>query len=181
MKFLLRSAKVHHILRWLSNAFWSHIPFRGIRHTWWRQYIKLGKSSNIMMGFRVRALKNIEIGNITNINPRCMFDGRGGLVKIGNYVDISPEVYIWTLQHDPQDSDFITKGGGVTIEDYVWIGSRVTILPNVTIGEGAVVATGAVVTKDIPKFAIVGGIPAKIIGQRNPNQNPRRPYRPYFL
>lgn len=181
MRFLLKYSRIHHILRWFSNVFWSHIPFRCIRHSWWRQFIKLGKHSNIMMGFRVRALINVEIGNTTNINPWCMFDSRGGKISIGDNVDIAPEVNIWTLEHDPNDADFATKGGPVTIEDFVWIGSRATILPKVTIGKGAVVATGAVVAKDVAPWTIVGGVPAKKIGERNPNQKQRKPYKPFLL
>lgn len=134
-----------------------------------------------MMGFQVRKLSDIRIGHTTNINPNCMFDSRGGQIIIGNYVDIAPEVNIWTLEHDPQDPDFKTKGGPVYIGNFAWIGNRVTILPEVTIGEGAVVATGAVVTKDVEPWTIVGGVPAKVIGTRNKNQNPRKPYKPFLL
>ena len=133
------------------------------------------------MGFKVRKLSDIKIGNTTNINPNCMFDSRGGGVEIGDYVDIAPEVNIWTLEHDPQDPDFATKGGRVIIGHYVWIGNRATILPNTTIGEGAVIATGAVVTKDVEAWTIVAGIPARPIGIRNKNQNPREPYKPFLL
>ena len=70
-----------------------------------------------MMGFKVRKLSDIKIGHTTNINPNCMFDSRGGEIQIGDYVDIAPEVNIWTLEHDPQDPDFATKGGGVIIGD----------------------------------------------------------------
>ena len=134
-----------------------------------------------MMGFKLRKLSNIEIGHTTNINPDCMFDGRGGKIIIGDYVDVAPEVNIWTLEHDPQDPDFTTKGGSVKIGKFVWIANRVTILPNVTVGEGAVIASGAVVTKDIAPWTIVGGIPAKKIGTRNPQQNPRHPYKPFLM
>jgi acetyltransferase-like isoleucine patch superfamily enzyme len=175
------SSKVRHFYRWLSNSFIGKLPFRWIRHKWFRAFIKIGNNSNIMMGFKVRKLSGIYIGNITNVNPNCMFDSRGGEIKIGDNVDIAPEVNIWTLEHNPQDPNFATKGGKVTIEDYVWIGNRATILPNVTIGTGAVVATGAVVTKDILPWTIVGGVPAKKIGDRNPKQNPRKPYKPFLL
>lgn len=180
-KIINRSSKVRHSLRWLSNAFFGKMPINFIRHGWLRRFIKIGKHSNIMTGFRVRKLEGIEVGNITNINPDCMFDSRGGKIKIGNNVDIAPEVNIWTLEHDPQDPDFATKGGSVIIEDFVWIGNRATILPNVIIGEGAVIATGAVVTKDISPWTIVGGVPAKKIGERNPAQNQRKPYKPFLL
>lgn len=71
------------------------------------------------------------------------------------------------MEHDPNSNTHAARWGNVYIEDHVWIASRVTILPNVRIGRGAVIAAGAVVTKDIPPLAIAGGVPAKIIGTRN--------------
>lgn len=148
---------------------------------WYRFYFEVGSDATIMLGFCVRSMSRINIGSTTNINQRCMFDSRGGMITIGDNVDIAPEVNIWTLEHDPQDSNFATKGGPVVVSNFVWIGSRVSILPNVTIGEGAVVATGAVVTKSVAPWTIVGGIPAKKIGERNREQNPRKPYNPILL
>ncbi len=75
-------------------------------------------------------------------------------------------VWIWTMEHDPQDPYYRGTGGPVNIHDYAWISCRVVILPDVTIGKGAVVAAGAVVTKDVAPYAIVGGVPAKTIGKR---------------
>jgi maltose O-acetyltransferase len=75
-------------------------------------------------------------------------------------------VAIWTWQHDYRHPLFHAFGGPVVIGDRAWLSFRTTILPNVTIGEGAVVAAGAVVTCDVPPFAVVGGIPARIIGHR---------------
>lgn len=94
-----------------------------------------------------------------------MLDGRGTL-KIGDNVDIAQEVNIWTEDHDYNSPSFKSQVKPVFIEDYVWIATRATILPGVTIGKGAVVACGAVVTKDVPPLAIVAGVPAKIIGYR---------------
>lgn len=133
------------------------------------------------MGFRVRKMDGLFVGKTTNINPGCMMDTRGGSITIGDFVDIAPEVNIWTLEHALNDSDFISTGGSVVIEDFVWIANRAILLPGVTIGKGAVVASGAVVTKDVPPWAIVGGVPAKIIGARNPEQNFRKPYNPFLL
>jgi maltose O-acetyltransferase len=126
-------------------------------------------------------MDGIQIGHTSNINPDCMFDSRGGKIIIGNYVDIAPEVNIWTLEHDLQNPDFVSTGGNVEIRDFAWVANRAIILPGVVIGKGAVVAAGAVVTKNIPDWAIVGGVPAKVIGQRNPDQNPRKPYKPFLL
>ena len=73
---------------------------------------------------------------------------------------------IYNSEHDINDESFIAKNSPVRIEDYVFIGPRVIILAGVTVGRGAVVGAGAVVTKDVPPYAIVGGVPAKIIGER---------------
>lgn len=134
-----------------------------------------------MMGFNVRQLDSISIGSRSNINPNCMFDSRGGKITVGDYVDISPEVNIWTLQHDTQSPVFATLGGDVYIEDFVWIGNRAIILPGVTVGRGSVVAAGSVVTKSVEPNTIVGGVPARKIGKRNIYHEPREIYRPLFL
>jgi maltose O-acetyltransferase len=108
---------------------------------------------------------NISIGNGTIIGERVVLDGRDTL-DIGNHVDIASEVMIYNAEHDVQSENFHAVYGGVVIEDYVFIGPRAIILPGVTIGKGAVVGAGAVVTKDVEPFAIVGGVPAKVIGER---------------
>lgn len=94
-----------------------------------------------------------------------MVDGRKG-VAIGNNVSISMGVRIWSLQHDPQDPYYSAVGGPVVIGDYAWISCNAIVLPGVNIGEGAVVAAGAVVTHDVEPYAIVGGVPAKKIAER---------------
>jgi acetyltransferase-like isoleucine patch superfamily enzyme len=127
---------------------------------------KIGSHVSICRNVEVRSPYRVSIGNNSVINKRVLLDGRGGQLRIGDNVDIAQEVNIWTEQHDYDDPYYCNKGGGVTIEDYVWIASRATILPGVHIGHGAVVATGAVVTKDVPKLAIVGGVPAKILKYR---------------
>lgn len=73
------------------------------------------------------------------------------------------------MQHDPQCPNFGVESAPVVIEDYAWLSCRSIILPGVTVGKGAVVAAGAVVTKSVESYTIVGGIPAKPIGKRNPN------------
>ncbi len=126
---------------------------------------KFNMSSAICRNVDIRSPYNIIINNNTNINKKCVLDGRGGL-SIGSNVDIAQEVNIWTEQHDYNSPSYQAVNKPVEIEDYVWIASRATILPGVKVGRGAVVACGAVVTKDVPSLAIVAGIPAKIIGYR---------------
>ena len=73
------------------------------------------------------------------------------------------------MQHDYNAPNYNDVGGNIEIKDYAWLASRCTILPGVTIGKGAVVATGAIVTKNVPDYTIVAGVPAKKIGMRNEN------------
>ena len=128
--------------------------------------IQVGSDSHIYMGAEIRGSKNIYIGEGTSIGHRAILDGRGGL-HIGNNVNISTGVWFWTAEHDLNDPWFAIIEDKILVEDYVWIGSRVIILPGVTIGKGAVIASGAVVTNDVQPYAIVGGVPAKKIGERS--------------
>jgi maltose O-acetyltransferase len=107
-------------------------------------------------------------------------DGRGGSIRIGNNVDIAQETNIWSLEHNPNNDMHMTKSGDVVIDDYVWIASRVTILPGVHVGRGAVIASCAVVTKDVPPMSIIAGVPAKVIGYRDNKFKYTLNYRPLF-
>lgn len=173
--------RIGQVFRYLANAWIGYIPWMALRMVFYRLFFPIGEGSTIMMGFRLRKMTGLTIGKCSNVNPDCMLDTRGGSITIGNFVDIAPEVNIWTLEHDLQHPDFPSAGGPVVVEDYAWLANRVVVLPGVRIGTGAVVATGAVVTKDVPAWAIVGGVPAKVIGQRNPDQHPRQPYKPFLL
>ena len=157
------------------------LPFHFIRRIVVRMYgVRLGKGTSILRNVTLLHPSGIRIGNNSVVNSKCLLDGRGGKLIIGDNVDIARETNIWTQEHDPNDDYHKGKGGSVTIEDYVWIASRVTILPNLRIGKGAVVASGAVVTKDVPPMTIVGGVPARIIGQRKSHLKYTLNYRPLF-
>lgn len=153
---------IYHFL--LSILMW--IPCHPLRRLVCKAFMKdFSWSSGIYRNVDIRSPYRIIVGHHTNINKKCVIDGRGGVI-IGNNVDIAQETNIWTEQHDYNSPIYEAVSKPVIIEDYVWIASRATILPGVTIGRGAVVASGAVVTKNVPPFAIVGGVPAKIIGKR---------------
>ncbi len=142
------------------------IPLHPFRRMVCKVFMKhFGWSSAIYRNVDIRSPKNIIIGDKSIINKKCVLDGRGGLT-IGNNVDVAQETNIWTEQHDYNSSVYSSECEPVIIEDYVWLASRVTILPGVTVGRGAVVACGSVVTKDVPPMSIVAGIPARVIGQR---------------
>lgn len=144
----------------------GYIPCHCFRRFFYRLAgIKIGKGSVIHTKARFYDPKNISIGEDTIIGEGVVLDGRD-LLKIGNHVDIASEVMIYNSQHDVNEENFTATNAPVKIEDYVFIGPRVIILAGMTVSRGAVVGAGAVVTKDIPPYAIVGGVPAKIIGER---------------
>jgi maltose O-acetyltransferase len=125
----------------------------------------IGSGSTLHMGTRFYNPANISIGKDTIVGEGAVLDGREKLT-IGDHVDIASDVMIYNSQHDVQSESFQAVSEKVVISDYVFIGPRVIILQGVTIGKGAIVAAGAVVTKDVEPFAIVGGVPAKVIGER---------------
>ena len=122
------------------------------------------------MGVRFFNPAGIQIGEDSIIGFRSFLDGRDKLV-IGDHVDMASEVMIYNSEHALDSEDFHATSAPVVIGDYVFIGPRAIILPGVKIGRGAVIAAGAVVTKDVSDFAIVGGVPAKVIGERQ-NKDP---------
>ena len=132
--------------------------------------MKLSKRVVIYGGFEIRAPWNITIDEGTIIGDNAILDGRNG-ITIGKNVNFSTGVWIWTEQHDYNDPLFSTnhKGGPVIIGDRAWLSARTQVLPKVTIGEGAVIAAGGLVTRDCEPFSIYGGIPCKKIGERNRN------------
>jgi len=173
------------ILKNLAYAIGNHvvafIPFYSIRHFYYRYILGLrfGEKVNFHMGQRIFSAENITIQNHCVINPGCFLDGRAG-IEIGSNVNISNEAMIFTVEHDVNSPLFEGVCEKVVIEDYVWIASRAIILPGVTLGEGAVVAAGAVVTKNVAPYEIVGGVPAKKIGDRNKDLKYNLDYRSLF-
>jgi len=133
--------------------------------------LKLGSNSTLHTGVRVYDPRNISVGEGTIVGYGTFIDGRAK-VSIGSNTDIASEVMIYSQEHDLASVEFRAVGAKVIIGDYVFIGPRAIILPGVTIGRGAVIAAGAVVTKNVEPFTIVGGVPARPIGERklqNPN------------
>ena len=153
------------------NVICALVPLHSIRNFFLRLAgVRIGRHSFIHMGVRFYYPHGVRIGQGTVIGDHCFLDGRAPL-KIGSHVDIASQVLIYNSEHDINSEGFDPVYGEVEIEDYVFIGPRATILPGVKIGKGAIVAAGAVVIKDVAEFAIVGGVPAQVIGERK-NKNP---------
>ena len=107
--------------------------------------------------------KNIHVGKGVFINSGCCFQDQGG-ITLGDGCLIGHQVVIATLNHD---LDPARRGGmypaPVRLGKNVWVGAHATILPGVTVGDGAVIAAGAVVTKDVPAGVVAGGVPARVL------------------
>ena len=162
------------LLNYLTNYVINQLPSFRLRHLWYRRMlgIRMGRRSAIFLGCYIwfygpghLRRTGLRIGDRSRIHRNCCLDARDALT-IGNDVSISPDVTILTAQHRQYDPLFGLVSKPVVIDDYVWIGTRAMILPGVTIGRGAVVAAGAVVTKDVAPMDIVGGVPARPIGRR---------------
>lgn len=153
--------------RWLlTNSILPHIHSQTIRNKGLRFLgVCMSKNVKFYSGFSIRNPKNLIIEDGVNIGPKVLLDARCGLTIRRNVV-IAYDAIIWTLNHDYNDEYFCGKGSPVEIGPYAWICSRSIILPGVTIGEGAIVASGAIVTKNVEPYTIVAGIPAKCIGKR---------------
>ncbi len=113
----------------------------------------------------------VEIGAHTHIQPRCQLSAYCGNILIGREVQIAPGCAFYPYNHGVAKDVLmrdqpLESRGDIVLEDDVWLGYGVTILENVRIGQGAVIAAGSVVRNDIPAYAIAAGVPARVVGQR---------------
>jgi acetyltransferase-like isoleucine patch superfamily enzyme len=118
--------------------------------------------------------EGLRVGSNSNIGPYS-YIGCSGLIEIGNNVMMGPRVGLYAENHNAGRVDIPMREQGVTrefvrIEDDVWLGSNCVIVAGVTVGRGAIVSAGSVVTKDVPPFAVVGGVPARVLRQRQDEQ-----------
>jgi maltose O-acetyltransferase len=171
-------------LGYLSNHVVNRVPSYSVRRVWYDHAIgiRIGRGSSVQLGVRVwfhgpgqnrrggpweTAGGGSRVGAGTRVNRDCTLDVRGGL-RIGDHVSISPEVVILTADHGRDLPGFPLQHRPVVVEDYVWIGMRAIILPGVRVGRGAVIAAGAIVTRDVEPLAVVAGVPARVVGHRDP-------------
>jgi maltose O-acetyltransferase len=158
----------------VTNYVVARIPSFALRRRWYERALgaRIAPGAGVHLGChlwfygpgQVRR-DGFVLGANSRINRACCLDVRGGL-RVGENVSISPEVVILTASHGVDDPEFRVATRPVVIEDHVWIGTRAMIMPGVALGRGCVVAAGAVVTRDVPPLAIVGGVPARALGER---------------
>jgi acetyltransferase-like isoleucine patch superfamily enzyme len=128
--------------------------------------MKIGEHTAIYGFCEFRNPYSISIGSNCVIGAHNIIDGRNG-IDIKNNVVTGVQVNIWTMEHDANDSKFVSKGEKVTINDYAWIASRSIILPGIVVGKGAVLASGAILTHHAEEYGFYKGIPAIKTGCRN--------------
>jgi acetyltransferase-like isoleucine patch superfamily enzyme len=175
-------------IKWATNHLINKIPSYTFRHAWYRQALGwyIGPDASIFMGQRVwmrharRNGRRVSIGANTVIEHGCQLSTVGGLV-IGENAHISPGVWLVTQRFDVDDPLSANGYAPIVIDDYAWIGPRAIITGGVTIGTGAVVKAGALVTQNVEPNSIVSGVLARVIGKREARMasKPRR-YRPLF-
>lgn len=161
-------------IKWSANAFAYYL----INMVRGRKLAKVGKHTNIHPTAVLREAQYITIGEHCLINHNNLIQaGKSeyGSITIGNYVHTGVNVMFMAFNHGFYTTEIPTKeqdymDAPIVVEDDVWIGAGSIILAGVTIGKGAIIGAGAVVNKDVPPYAIVGGVPAKVIKYRNQEQ-----------
>ena len=156
-------------IKWTLNVYAYHL-MHNVRG---RRIAKIGKS-NIHPTTIIREGEHVTIGDNCLINHNCLIQAGkspAGYIKIGNSVHTGVNVMMMAFNHGFYTRDIPTKEqdyfeAPIIINDDVWIGAGSIILSGVTIGKGAIIAAGAVVNKDAPDYAIVGGVPAKVLKYR---------------
>ncbi len=161
----------------------NRIPFVAPRM---RAYERAGVSfedvslSTFMLGTEVWTPEQLTVGAHTIVGRDCLLDARGG-ITLGRSVNITSHSLLMTAKHTLDAPDFIDEYAPIVIHDRAWLALRSIVIGGVTIGEGAVVAAGAVVTRDVAPFTVVGGVPARPIGERSSELTYELYYRPNWL
>ena len=153
---------------YILNHLVNRIPITGLRV---RAYAALGvrfdeiDTANISLGVEMWAGAGLTMGRGSTIGQRCYIDARGG-VRLEEQVSISREAMVLTATHDPDSPDFAATLAPVRFGSRSWVAARAIIMPGVSVGEGAVVAAGALVTSDVGPYTVVGGVPASKLRDR---------------
>ncbi len=158
-------------LRWLPSSRKQTFRFFRTLRSWVGRFVfdECGRNVNIERLADFGTGKGISLGDNSGLGVRCRVSSP---CRIGRNVMMAADVLIMTRSHRTERTDLPMCFQGaeapkeVVIDDDVWIGTRAIILPGVKIGTGAIVGAGAVVTRDVPAYAVVGGIPARVIKMR---------------
>lgn len=160
---------IYYSLVLFGNAIWNKLPSRHLRK-WFYQMLgaKIGKDCFPSRRVEILLPMGLELGERVAVGWFAELDARAG-IKIGNDTNVSSHVKLITGSHDVDDKEYMADFKPIEIGHHCWIGTGAIVLQGVKIGDGAVVAAGAVVTKDIPADEVWGGVPAKKIKDRECN------------
>jgi acetyltransferase-like isoleucine patch superfamily enzyme len=168
---------------YVLNHLVNRLPLAGVRM---RAYRALGvdvadvESGVVMLHAEIWSPTGVRIGRDCSIGRWTLLDGRGG-ITIGDHVNITSYVKLMTAKHDVRSPDFEAVYEPIVIGDRAWIAMGAIVLGGVTIGEGAVVAAGSVVTADVEPYTIVGGVPARRLAARPTGMEYTLAFRPNWL
>lgn len=154
------------LIMWLTSMWPDVTPVLKLRGFLLRVCFRsCGRNLQIAGGVRITFTTRIDMGNDVYLAPGCWVQGIGG-VTFGDEVMLGPYTVLASTNHLKKDGSYRFGGGEpapIALGRGAWTGAHVVITAGVTIGEGAAVAAGAVVTSDVPDHTIVGGVPAKVI------------------
>jgi acetyltransferase-like isoleucine patch superfamily enzyme len=169
---------VHALGQILFNRYGTHLPSRHLRK-WWLGALgaTLDPGCVIFAGTTVLGADRLHLGARSNIGWRCVLDARGGLT-VGEDAVIASDSQLISGRHDFDDDEFPAYFDPITVGDHAWLATRCLVIGGVTIGRGAVVAAGAVVTRDVEELTVVAGIPARPIRKRTGALDYRIDYNP---
>ena len=157
---------VYYAITLLGNVAINKIPSRHLRRWFYLAMgAKMGKNTFPSRRVEILLPRGLKLDDGVAVGWFAELDARGGII-VGHDTNISSHVKLITGSHDIDDPDFTADFRPINIGHHCWIGTGAIVLQGVTIGDGAVVAAGAVVTKDVPSFEVWGGIPAKCIRKR---------------
>jgi putative colanic acid biosynthesis acetyltransferase WcaF len=169
---------LHALGQILFNRYGTHLPSRRLRKWWLRGLgATLESGCVVFAGTTVLGADRLSIGARTNIGWRCVLDARGGL-SIGADTVIASDTQLISGRHDVDDDDFVASFDPITIGDHCWLATRSLVIGGITVGRGAVVAAGAVVTRDVDEMTVVAGVPAQVIRKRTGKLDYRIDYDP---
>lgn len=150
-----------------GNTIINKIPSRHMRKLFYKVMgAELGKGTYLCRRVEVLFPKGLKLADGVSVGWFAELDARGG-IYIDHDTNISSHVKMITGSHDVQDPNFTADFQPIKIGHHCWIATGATILQGISIGDGAIIAAGAVVTKNVEPFTIVGGVPARCIGKRS--------------
>lgn len=164
------TAFVQKLARFLAQALFNlmitHLPGHQLRLAWLRGLgAEVGRGVCVFRGTTVIGAEHLVLGDRTQVGFRVVLDARGGL-RVAEDVLLSSDTQLLTANHNLASDDFERQVSPIVIADHAWVATRAVVLAGVTVGRGAVVAAGAVASRDVAPQHIVAGVPARSVGTR---------------